>query len=319
MRITVVPAIVLCAALSCVACERRPLLRTEYRILLELRVHDTVAPVVRSAVEGLWQHRFFDLEAGRTAGSAYTGPEGGEIDVMPGSYAVVSHNFGTETVVFEGEGELDLLRACTNVAHSLTRSLERIAEEVGTKAPALSEAGDVVWEPDMLYGALVPRVDVPVRSPEDPELVIRSDAWPLVKSCRLVVSGVTGQQYLAGASCFLSGISRGRSLGSGELDSVPSTIFIPLDPVPQEGTLEAGFRTFGFPDGASNPLHLLLTDTGGGRYLFPFDVTEQCDNSVEPLVIHVDLDFEIPEPGHGGGGLAPVLGGWTVIDHPVNL
>lgn len=307
------------ASLLFAACERRPLLRTENRVLLELQVHDTVAPVVRSVMDGLWQHRFFDLDAGRSAGSAYTGPEGGEIDVQPGTYAVVSHNFGTETVVFEGEGDIARLRACTNVAVSLTRSLERIAEEVGTKAQALSEAGDVVWEPDMLYGAFVPRTRVPLRAPEDPELVIHADAWPLVKSCRLVVRGVTGLQYLAEGSCFLSGISRGRYLGSGELDAEPSTIFFQLAPGPAGVTLEADFRTFGFPAGASNPLHVLLTDTGGGRYLFPFDVTSQCDDDLEPLVIYVDLDFEIPEPGHGGGGLAPSLEDWTVINHPVNL
>ena len=86
-----------------------------------------------------------------------------------------------------------------------------------------------------------------------------------------------------------------------------------------DSVLDSDFNAFGFIPGETNAAYVLLTDTGGGSYLFPFDVTGQCDNAVEPLVIYVDLDFEIPEPSGGGGGFAPSLDEWTVIYHPVNL
>ena len=83
--------------------------------------------------------------------------------------------------------------------------------------------------------------------------------------------------------------------------------------------MDTGFNIFGFAPGEAVWLYVLLTDTGGGRYLFPFDVSPQCDPDIPGLTLRVDLDFEIPEPAHGGGGLAPVTEDWNLQIFPVQL
>ena len=316
--VTAVFAVIALAAAP--ACQRRPLFQIDNSLRLELVIHDTIAPVPLSVSEGMWMHRFCDRSSGRTVLNTYTGAEGGMVEIPAGRYSVVSNVFGTETVLFDGEGSFSGLKAYTNVAVELTRSLGEVSAVVGTKAPQLPVAsGEVVWEPDPLYAAVIEDAEIPFRDPDEPEITLRADAWPMVRNCRIVVRGASGQQHLSQAACFLSGVARGRYLGNGELLKDPVSLGILLKTDPQADSLQADFRSFGFVDGVPKPLYVMLTDTGGGRYLFPFDVTGQCENGEKPLTIYVDLDFEIPEPSSGGGGLAPSLEDWNVVFRTVSL
>lgn len=309
-----------CLSLLPSSCERRELCVPDNRVELELRVHDTL-PLVGIVPSGeLYETRLYHVGDGSLAELAYTGPAGGELFVSPGNYQLVSCNFDSETVFFEGTESLFRIRAVSVVAppatNQLFRSLVQVAA-VKSQAPWISE--EVVGEPGYLFAAALDTLEIPYHQRNDTPVIIRADAWPLVKPCRLEVCGVTGQEHLSHATAFLTGISPGRFLGTQQPVSGAVTLALSLQPDPEQEMLDTGFNVFGFAEGELVWLYVLLTDTGGGRYLFPFDVTAQCDPDIPELILRVDIGFDIPEPAHGGGGLSPVTEDWNLVVNPVEL
>ena len=312
--------LLLMLALLSVGCQRSALYLADPSVQLQLRVHDTL-PLVGVVPSGeLYETRLYQSTSGELAELAYTGPEGGELFVSPGSYQLVCCNFDSETVFFEGTESLFRLRAVSLTAPPATNLLFRNLVQVAavkSGSPWISE--EVVGEPGYLFVAALDTVKIPYRHQHDAPMVIVADAWPVVKPCRLIVGGVTGQEHLSAANAFLTGISPGRYRGMREPVSGAVTLALSLQPSPEQTQLDTGFNIFGFAPGEAVWLYVLLTDTGGGRYLFPFDVSPQCDPDIPGLTLRVDLDFEIPEPAHGGGGLAPVTEDWNLQIFPVQL
>lgn len=302
------------------ACTRRDLNLADPSVQLLLNVHDTL-PLAGPVPSGeLYETRLYDASTGTLAETAYTGPKGGPIYAAADSYRLVISNFDTETVVYDGEESLLQLRAVTNMASIVTNRLFwNLVELASVKAGTPSFFSEVVGEPGYVFAAVPERIDLPYRAGGDDGFVITADAWPLVKACRLEVRGVTGQENLASAVAFLTGVVRGRYLETGDPVSGSATMTFGLDKDEDRSQLEACFSTFGFAEGESVWLYLLLTDTGGGRYLFTYDVTGQCDMAVRELTIGVDLEYEVPEPSQGGGGFFPAADDWEIQGYPVQI
>lgn len=313
-------AVALAILLSGTACERRPLFLADNQARLELTVHDTLPLVGKVPSGNLYETRLYDHSTGKLSETSYTGPSGGDIYAPAGSYDLICSTFDTESILFSEEGGLQTLMASTNPAPvsvgDLYRTVVRAAEWETAEAV---DRMPVVRQPDYLFSATVQELAVPFRDVEDERFVIKADAWPVVRTCRLVARGVTGQSWLADATVFLSGVAPGCRLVGRTLLEEASALWFSLGKSPEDRCLKASFNTFGFLPGLSNQLYLLLTDTEGGRYLFHFDVTKQCPRGGEAATIYVDLDFDIPEPVHGGGGFAPTVDEWNVVTHPVEL
>ena len=297
MRKILIGLLAACAA--CTGCRFQDLAVDE-SVRLVLRVHDTLPIIGPVAAIGRFETHLFDGATGQLAETAYTASDGGTIFAAAGPYDLVSFNFDTESVLFEGESTFSHLRA------------------VSVPAVENGDAIPVIGEPGCLFAAHLGHLNLPVRHEGDVGVVLTVDAWPIVQVWRLVVEGVEGQEHLSSASGYLTGMASGRFLGSGEpTGEAVQRVSLRKDPV--SSRLEACFTTFGCLPDTPHWLHLLLTDTNGGRYPFSIDVTGLCDPSADGLELSLPLDFAVPEPEQGGGGFAPVPEDWQVIEHPIHL
>lgn len=310
--------LILALLATCAGCHRREILPDE-TVRLVLRVHDSLPILGRVASGHHYETHLFRADNGVLAETSYTEAGGGIIYAAAGPYNLVSFNFDTESLQFEGEGSFSQLCAMSSRAPSSAEALFReVVERASVKSVGPADRETVVGEPGYLFAARLEHLHLPLRYPGDKELVLTADAWPMVKVCRLVVEGVTGQENLSSATGFLTGMIRGRYLGTGEpADS--AVLRFAFRKNPSASTLEGCFTTFGCAEGEDHWLYLLLTDAQGGRYLFSFDITRLCEPSAEVLDIPISLHFDIPEPEHGGGGFAPATDDWQVIEHPIYL
>lgn len=316
------------------ACQRRELLISTDIADLQLVVHDTLG-VGKVPSGELYEVRIYGAEDGIYRSSSFVSPAGGEINLPAGKYNVVVHRFDNPTIVIDGTGDYGTLRAYTNNAAGNTkRYFNSLVNEVITKAPAIFNEtstedlkpfsnSDVAWEPDWFFVSTHTSLDVPVRGEDMPRVVLQEDAWPDVFPCRLTVRGVTGKVHIASVTAYLTGITRGVYLTTGESDGDAVATTFGLH-VGEDGDPMLGdFRIFGFVPGVKNILLLTITDTAGGTYVTTFDVTEQCKNSKKGLnvVINVEivLDFDVPKPEEAGGGFMPSVENWNEIVYKIDL
>lgn len=262
-------------------------------------------------------------------------------------------------MVFDGEDRYGTLRAYTRDAAASSKTLFReLAESMASKAPQQVEAlgdhiweqfltGSVAWEPGWFFAGKKEDLAVPVRDVQEELFTFPMTASLAVQHCRLTVTGIRGQKNIAGITCFLTGLARGVYLSTGDPDFEPVTMMFMLPPGGEGEPMTTDFSTFGFvPDAVAkakakaaakggpietddlpdtrNILFLLITDTGGGNYLFTCDVTDQCkvpDGVVAGTVtlLQVHIDFNVPEPEHGGGGFAPTVDDWKVVINEIIL
>ena len=332
---------------------RRELLMETSAAWLDLRVQndmgngDVVDPGERYEV------RVYGDEDGLYRNSSFVGPTGGEVFLPAGRYHVVASRFDSPSVIMDGVEHYETLRAITRDASTFSRSLfSRLATEVMTRSPEILKTdgkiweefltGTVAWEPDWFFSGGVESLYVPNRSAEDPVFTFVIDAPTIVHPCTLTVKGLRGRQHIGEITCFLTGLARGVYLSTYEPEFEPVTITFDLPVSLGETDLSTGFRTFGFlPDEEEkvrlrtktppvkadypetrNVLFLLITDTSGGNYLFTYDVTDQCKTAdvrsvTETTDIVIDLNFTVPEPEHGGGGIAPQVEDWDIVTYDI--
>lgn len=301
------------------ACQRRELCLADNSVRLDLHVHDTLPGIGVVPSGEIYETRLYKLSSGELAEVAYTRPDGGVIYAPAGTYKLVSFNFDTESVVFEGEESWFWLRAVSTRSSSVNQLFQQVMQKAAVKSGTPLVDEEVVGEPGYLFVAQRTQVELPFRDESDERFVISADAWPLFKTGTVEVQGVRGLAHLSSAMAFLTGMMGSRYLGSQLERPGSATLAVSLQKDTTSRILETRFTTFGVTEDKPILLYLLLTDIGGGRYLFPFDVSGQCDPDDPELHISVQLDFEIPEPVQGGGGLAPAVDDWQVVCHPVSL
>lgn len=316
------------------ACQRRDLLISTNVADLQLVVHDTLG-VGKVPSGELYEVRIYGADDGIYRSSSYVSPGGGEINLPADKYNMIVHRFDNPTIVIDGAGDYNTLHAYTNNASgNAKRYFNSIVEAVITKAPVISgEASsddlkeftdsDVAWEPDWFFVSTHSALDVPIRSEDAPLIVLKEDAWPEVFPCRLTVRGVTGKVHISAVTAYLTGISRGVYLASGESDGDAVATNFNLHVGDDGEPMLGSFRIFSFVPGVKNILFLTITDTAGGTYVTTFDVTEQCKNSKKGLdvVINVEivLDFDVPKPEEAGGGFMPSVEDWNEIIYKIEL
>lgn len=306
--------------LACIACQRRELRLPDNTVRLDLHVHDTLPSVGVVPSGEIYETRLYQLSSGELAEVAYTGREGGVIYAPAGAYQLVSFNFDTESVVFEGEESWFRLRAVsTRSSSSVNQLFRQLMQTAAVKSGAPFVDEEVVGEPGYLFAAQRTPVNLPYRGESDERFVVAADAWPLFMTGTVEVYGVRGLAHLSSATVFLTGMMRSRNLGAQSTAPASATLAVNLQTDLSQQRLETRFTTFGPTGHSPIMLYLLLTDAGGGRYLFPFDVSGQYDADAPELHFQVQLDFEIPEPAPGGGGMAPVVDDWQIVCHPVSL
>jgi len=288
-------------------------------VRLVLRVHDSL-PIPGDAPSGFrFETQFFRKANGRLAETAYTLSLGGVIHAQAGRYDMISYNFDTESVLFEGQRDHALLRAVSAPASAAARALfEEVLDRAGVALNAPVALEPVVGEPGRLLVARLESLNLPLRHEGDPEVVLTADAWPVVIPCRLKVEGIQGLENLSSAVGFLTGMVRGRYLGTGKPVGA-AVLRFPLKKDDDASVLVARFTSFGCMADTPHWLYLLLTDTEGVRYLFSYDLTTRCLPAATELDFTLSLDFTVPEPNLGGGGFIPSSDDWQGVKIPIYI
>lgn len=336
------------------SCLRRELHLPTNEAVMHLTVHDTV-PTGIAGKGRYYQMLAYDAASGSLSSMSITGPEGGPVTLRPGPTHIVAARYDSDVVVLTGLERWETLHAYTrSMSTQTTMMFRRLASNVRTKAtPLLDEDEDriwgaflnteVAWEPDWFFTARIPDLDVPWRSTDDEPFTFAADAVSTVRPGTITVRGLRGKRNIGSITSFITGLNHGIYLSTGLPDWEQVILAIPMAIGTDDEPSTTVFRTFGFLPSAvakakaeavkggdialddlpetRNILMLLVSDTGGGSYLFTYDITDQCVDADERIVVDIliDLDFDVPEPEKGGGGLQPVMLDWNEVHYIINL
>lgn len=343
---------VLCMCFT--SCMRRELHLPTDEAKMVLVVHDTVATGVAGKGR-YYQMLSYDAESSALSSMSITSPDGGDVTLKPGHRHVIVARYDSDVVIIDGLEKWESLHAYTrSMTSQTTQMFHKLAHNVMTKAtPMLSEDEEsvwaettnteVAWEPDWFFTSRMPDMYIPWRGTDDGIYTLYADAYSTVRPGTITVTGLGGKKNILSLTAFLTGLNHGIYLSTGTPDWKQVTLAIPMVIGSDDEPSTTVFRTFGFLPAAvakakadiakgpsveaeelpesRNLLFLLVTDTGGGSYLFTYDVTDQCLESEDKLVvdIDIDLDFDVPVPEKGGGGLQPVMIDWEEVHYIINL
>ena len=324
-------------ALLC-SCQRRDLLVMDDILTLDVNLSRTAAYVDTSAIalpERLTT-TFYNSSDGKAAYTDYLTPGRNPVYVGAGCYNCLTYNFATECNIVENASDLGGIYVHTSQTESAVTEL--FSKVIKTRAKYYTKGSEeenyefltipMVRQPEYFW---VGRgsYDIPYRYEGGPgvDLSIKGDI--ITCNGKVELTGIHGIENIGYVTMFLTNLAGGVYLWSGEPRPDPVAIGFGARAVAEESSLSAVFTTYGklseqatqkaarqTVQTVDNDLYILITDTGGGQYLFVYDVTEQVQESITmDLDIDIDLEGEeeivIPEPEHGGGGFKPSVGDWN--------
>lgn len=224
------------------------------------------------------------------------GREGGDIEIFPGDYSVISYNNDLPGVEF-----LD------------TDSYDRFS------AAPCAVSDSLTTPTGMLYGAHLGHVSV--RNPQGrrQRIILTPDSLSTVYHIRL--DSVSGTERIKTATAVLNGVASSVCLQRQCNSSSSCSLAAPLS-ISHERRymLETVTTGLGNPDIADPRLTLeVIVTTSHGKYSKSFDVTGQVVNSFNPRDVYIYIKgLEIPAAdnpaGDGDVGISVGVDGWQVIE-----
>lgn len=255
---------------------------------------------------------FYDPLTGALNETDFVGPQGGPLQVDPGTYNMVVYSFDTEWTRIRGEHHIDSLEAFTS---DITMMKSSLLAHFNRK-PQSEEQEPIIYTPDHLL-VVKKEVEIQPFSTEQTVITIEAMAATVVETYGFELTNVTGIEYIASVEAFVTHQARSTFFGRGEKSTESATINFPVEVNLEERKVKTTFNTFGKLPGASECLlHILLTDTEGNIFTVTVDITSQFDNPDHTIVI--DEPIEIPQP-EGGGGIAPTVEKWEDVIHDVPI
>lgn len=258
---------------------------------------------------------FYDKYSHELVTSQIVGAQGGDLHVPSGEYDIVLYNFGTESTQVKNLNHIDEAEAFTSdITKSMADSFMAIQESAASvKSPVRGYEDDpIIYEPDHLYVANEKDIEIPAFTGRDVTVTIYADAASIVEVYSLEVLNLKGVENISKVEVFITGQSKSCLFGRQEQNDAPASIYTDMRPDKEKGRLHTVFGTFGKLPGEEGLVYLDISDTGGGKYRYIYDVTDQFDdpeNTGHRLVIDAS-EIDIPKPEHGGGGLAPSVDQW---------
>jgi len=314
-------------------CERRPVLVEGMTVRL-----DVTADYGSDDMPELLRAVFYSKDTRRMVLSDFVSPLGGRIHLPAGEYLYLVYNFDLESTILDNVDSYDNVWAHTSQApSSISWLFNRLVESALTKEEMIhtrAEGSDddagavVIYEPDALYVAMG-EISVPHRSEQDDELVIPVYEKDVLKHGRITVRGLTGIENLSSVTVYITNLSGALYPTKDSLSVEPVVMSMVCEYDGTSDVMVGEFLTFGcLPldyytryDYAITA-YILLTDRAGGQYLMTQDLTSQIIESVvatDTLDAEAVYEFEVPEPGQGGGGFSPTLDDWVNEIIPIPL
>lgn len=262
-----------------------------------------------------FQALFYDRSTHKLVTSQIVGAGGGDIHVPSGEYDMVLYSFGTESTQLRNLNSMEEAEAFTSdITKSMAERFMAIQESAASVKSQVRGYDDdpIIHEPDHLYVANETGVVVPAFRGRNESITIYATASPIMDVYSLEVLNLKGVENIGRVEAFLTGQSISNYFGKGERNSSPANIYTEMRTDRQAGRLYTIFGTFGKLSDEQGLVYLDISDTGGGKYRYIYDVTDQFDdplNTGHRLVIDAS-EIDIPKPEHGGGGLAPSVDQW---------
>lgn len=249
----------------------------------------------------------------------FRGMQGGEVELIPGTYRVLTYNNDTEAVRLGNVYDFDTHFAYTREGHILEpiygNTMQRPPRGDG------SEEERVMITPDMLWGCS--EVGVVVTGTKNQVVTL----YPCELLCHYSyeVRNVKNLKHVSQMSGALSGMSPSMVLSSGTLNTEPVTI--PFG-ARQDGasTIRGEFLTFGHHEEVDKPhrmsFYMVMDD--GSKFSFTtgsnLDVTDQVHSASNPRRVHLIIDgLELPTPIENGNGFKPDVDDWNDIQQDIEL
>ena len=272
--------------------------------------------IVRGAMPQTFRVCFYDAETHDLLTEDYLGNEGGFVDINPGLYDIMVYSMGTELTRVTGVSSRAAAYAYTSgpgMNLTMTRGNED-GDIIRINYP-------VIYEPDHLYVGRAERVEIPVVSEDSRVIVIPFDVRTLLESYTFEAVNIVGAERIQSASCYVTGQAPQRYLWDERHPGNVSAIVFDAPVDVENGCIRTAFNTFGrYPYSTSAVfVNLYITDKGGNKYQWIFDVTEQFDNpDNERKSIIIYNAIVVPE--HPEGGFSPNVNDWNteIIDVPLN-
>ena len=317
-------------------CQLRPLVDPEYGTLVNIRINTDgirnitsdiyndaipvpeIAPDVMhvlfydTATRSLVTESFVSEKS--TDGDGYT-TISGRVSLVPGTYHIVSYDFGTESTIVDGHESFDMLHATSG----------SVSETELASYSSKAQDGSIVYTPDHLVVSTDREYEIPYHNGIH---VIETEASTIVETYYLQIK-VDGLEYVSSARAFLSGMSGSSSTASGDaVDQEGSTIYFTLQKSEDNGVpvICNIFNCFGRIPDAENDLSVTFDiRTSDGRTVTrEFDITdlfesEACINH-NWLLLEETITIDPPQTTPGtGGGFDPEVGDWEDENHEIEI
>lgn len=240
----------------------------------------------------------------------FSNSKGGEIELKPGTYLVLTYNNDTEAVQFGGDQAFDTHFGYTRTGHILEPLYGNALSTANGNGNFLDEP--VVITPDELWGCS--ETNVVVTGVENQTITL----YPHDMLCHYSyeVRNVPNLNKVAKMSGALTGMAPALYLAEEYLDDEPVTL--PVEAwADGETTIRGEFLTFGQNEELQDPhrMAFYVEMIDGTRYSFTtasnLDVTDQVHSAPNRRRVHLIIDgLPIPTPMEGGSGLAPEVEDW---------
>ncbi len=254
----------------------------------------------------------FISEVGENDKGEYT--VSGNIRIGPGTYRMLTYNFGTEATMIKDYWSWSGITAHTNSVE------ENIIKSYKSKAPAEI----ITYMPDHLIVARNEAETIPYH---DGNHVIHAEASTIIDTYYLQIK-VEGLQYVASAKAFLSGMSGGNVLSRNYRITDPeNTVYMELLKSDDNGTdvLCNIFNTFGHIDKSVNNLEITfdLRTVDGRTEQRTFDVSDlfYTEDAIERhwLLLNETIIIDPPPNPEPGGGMDPTVNDWENEYYDLNI
>ncbi len=307
MKKTIIYIVAVILVLS--GCQRRPLTEGDFAVYLKIELDKNIVNHTVEKDPSLMRCIFYNSDNGAFVTQAFLPPEGGVVNLVPSrTYNVLVYNFDTESTWIKEE----------NWYHNIYASTSLIPDSFKTKLRSRSnpEEEDLLYDPDHLFVGRLENVFIPARSVEAEMVTLNVKAQTIVQSWKIELNKVTGTENIGSIAGVITSLSSKSHFGLGTLSSEIGSVYFDNPVVNENGTLNAGFNTFGRNPDCKEPqiLSLVFIDVAGKGKTFNFDVTDQMIDNKEQI-IRLEAEIDIPKPmTDGSGGFVPKVDEWEDIN-----
>lgn len=249
----------------------------------------------------------------------FSNNKGGEIELKPGRYLVLTYNNDTEAVQFGGLQSFDMHFGYTRPGHILEPLYGNALSTANGNGNFLDE--NVVITPDELWGCSDTTIEV--TGVENQTITLYPHDLLCLYSYE--VRNVANLDKVAKISGALSGMAPALYIADEFLHDEPVTL--PVEAWKDgESTVRGQFYTFGHHEELQDPhrMAFYVEMIDGSRYSFTtgrnLDVTDQVHSAPNRRRVHIIIDgLDIPTPIEGGSGLAPDVEDWDEEQKDIEL